>query len=173
MIIHRSEFFHGQRHSGCHNAVTGKTSVTITADRIFRFKLVKRDFGPLASSIILHIARAHRIGGNLAQVVEERNGKQRITGILIGCPQVRNFQKPLCNGDGMRTQAAFLSPMKPGTCRCSVEIGCFQPCHHLVDTRAGDAFCHFNELFFRCHNKSSLSYNAKRGGPPEMGSPPL
>lgn len=77
--------------------------MTITADRIFRFKLVKRDFGPLASSIILHIARAHRIGGNLAQVVEERNGKQRITGILIGCPQVRNLQKPLCNGDGMRT----------------------------------------------------------------------
>lgn len=88
--------------------------MTIAADRIFRFKLVKRDFGPLASSIILHIARAHRIGGNLAQVVEERNGKQRITGILIGCPQVRNR-----------------------------------------------------------HNKSSLSYNAKRGGPPEMGSPPL
>lgn len=94
--------------------------MTIAADRIFRFKLVKRDFGPLASSIILHIARAHRIGGNLAQVVEERNGKQRITGILIGCPQVRNLQKPLCNGDGMRTQAAFLSPMKPGTCRCSI-----------------------------------------------------
>ena len=155
-----------------HNTLAGKSTVIVAAHALLWCESIKRNLLPLTGAV-LTIAHIHRIGRNLAHIMKQRNRHEFIHRVLAGHIEVCKLHQPLCNGDRVFAQAACLRAMEFGTCRCLIEIRCFQPCHHLIDAGTGDVLCHLDKLFFRSHSNFSFSdLKCKKAGSPVMGSPP-